>query len=139
MKSQNLVHTPDGSKLLAFSRDQRSCIVYTYKGIGSNRVGDLLNEADVGDAQNYKGVDDNLLKSKIFERLFETKYVLRLCQGDSARYYLHREFSVFLEDGRYVLLAGMVARGSGLKQQDFCGYVYSLPAILWSLADQPGC
>ncbi|XP_034477316.1 DET1 homolog [Drosophila innubila] len=115
--------TPDGSKLLAFSRDQRSCIVYTYKGIGSNHVGDLLNEADVGDAENYKGVDDNLLKSKIFERLFETKYVLRLCQGDSARYYLHREFSVFLEDGRYVLLAGMcILNGCNLPITDYERY-----------------
>lgn len=33
--------------------------------------------------------------------------MLRVCQGDSQRYFLHREFSIFLENGRYVLLAGM--------------------------------
>jgi len=80
--------------------------VYAYKGIGSARVGQLLSEAGVGNAETYNSMD-NQLRSKIFEQIFETKYVLRLCQGDSARFYLHREFSVFLEDGRYVLLAGM--------------------------------
>ncbi|KAM8713253.1 hypothetical protein ACLKA7_013550 [Drosophila subpalustris] len=116
--------TPDGSKLLAFSRDQRSVIVYTYKGIGCKRVGDLLSEANVGNKETYNNTKDNSqLTSKIFERLFESKYVLRLCQGDSARYYLHREFSVFLEHGRYVLLAGMcILNGCNLAITDYERY-----------------
>ncbi|ALC40977.1 abo, partial [Drosophila busckii] len=112
--------TPDGSKLLAFSHDQRSCIVYAYNGIGAAGVGKLLDEACVASAENLSDKDINLPRSKIFECLFKTKYVLRLCQGKLSRYYLHREFSIFFEDGRYVLLAGMcVAFGFTLPLADY--------------------
>ncbi|KAH8297018.1 hypothetical protein KR044_003536 [Drosophila immigrans] len=115
--------TPDGSKLLAFSHDQRSCIVYAYKGIGSESVGQLLNEANIGSGESYNVNINNQLRAKMFDQLFETKYVLRLCNGDTARYYLHREFSVFLEDGRYVLLAGMcILNGCNLAISDYERY-----------------
>ncbi|KAH8384619.1 hypothetical protein KR093_003062 [Drosophila rubida] len=115
--------TPDGSKLLAFSHDQRSCIVYAYKGIGSERVGKLLNEANIGNSETYNVNINNQLRTTMFDQLFETKYVLRLCNGDSSRYYLHREFSVFLEDGRYVLLAGMcILNGCNMDITDYERY-----------------
>ncbi|XP_062133026.1 DET1 homolog isoform X1 [Drosophila sulfurigaster albostrigata] len=115
--------TPDGSKLLAFSHDQRSCIVYTYKGVGSERFGQLLNEANVGSGETYNVNINNQLRSTAFDKLFETKYVLRLCNGDTARYYLHREFSIFHEDGRYVLLAGMcILNGCNIPISDYERY-----------------
>ncbi|EDW60685.2 DET1 homolog [Drosophila virilis] len=116
--------TPDGSKLLAFSHDQRSFIVYSYKGLGTSGVSQLLSEAGVGSAETYiDRIDGNHLRSTIFEQLFKPKYVLRLCQGDSARFYLHREFSVFLEDSRYVLLAGMcILQGCNLAVSDYERY-----------------
>ncbi|KAH8367379.1 hypothetical protein KR084_005785 [Drosophila pseudotakahashii] len=106
--------TPDGSKLLAFSQDQRSLHIYRYRGFSCAAVGELIRQADVGSGECFSR-QDNVLRSMIFERLFATKeaLTLRLCQGDYNLYYLHREFSVFLEEGRYVLLAAMsVLRGA---------------------------
>lgn len=81
--------------------------VYSYRGIGSSRANELLKEAGVGIEETYNSTENSLLKTKLFKMLFETKFMLRVCQGDSARYFLHREFSIFLENGRYVLLAGI--------------------------------
>ncbi|XP_017059232.2 LOW QUALITY PROTEIN: DET1 homolog [Drosophila ficusphila] len=106
--------TPDGSKLLAFSQDQRSLHIYRYRGFSCAAVGELIRQANVGSGECFSS-QDNILKSSIFERLFATKEAmsLRLCQGDYSLFYLHREFSVFLEEGRYVLLAAMsVLRGA---------------------------
>ncbi|EDW09703.2 DET1 homolog [Drosophila mojavensis] len=115
--------TPDGSKLLGFSHDQRSFIVYAYKGIGAAGVNQLFSEAGVGSSETFTGPHSQHLRNTVFEKLFKTKYVLRLCQGESARFYLHREFSVFLDDSRYVLLAGMyVLQGYNLAVSEYERY-----------------
>ncbi|XP_034129103.1 DET1 homolog isoform X2 [Drosophila guanche] len=119
--------TPDGSKLLAFSLDQRSLHVYKYKGFGATGVGELIRETDVGEVECYMGgnrVPGNTLKNTIFDRLFATNDVriLRLCQGDYWRFYLHREFSVFLENGRYVFLAAMSILHGALATADYVSY-----------------
>ncbi|KAH8298280.1 hypothetical protein KR018_012478 [Drosophila ironensis] len=105
--------TPDGSKLLAFSQDQRSLLIYKYKGFSSAAVGELVREAKVGASERSQ---NGRLQNEIFGKLFATKDAvnLRLCQGECGRYYLHREFSVFLENGRYVLLAAMSVLRSAL-------------------------
>uniref|UniRef100_A0A6P4FN85 DET1 homolog n=1 Tax=Drosophila rhopaloa TaxID=1041015 RepID=A0A6P4FN85_DRORH len=115
--------TPDGSKLLAFSQDQRSLHIYRYRGFSCAAVGELIRQADVGSGECFSS-PDNILKSTIFERLFDTKKALslRLCQGDYSLYYLHREFSVFLEEGRYVLLAAMAVLRGALPTDDYIRY-----------------
>ncbi|XP_017110367.1 DET1 homolog [Drosophila elegans] len=113
--------TPDGSKLLAFSQDQRSLHIYRYRGCAS--VGELIRRADVGTGECFSS-PGSTLKSTIFERLFATKeaLTLRLCQGDYSLYYLHREFSIFLEEGRYVLLAAMSVLRGALPIDDYVRY-----------------
>nr|XP_016945810.1 DET1 homolog [Drosophila suzukii] len=115
--------TPDGSKLLAFSQDQRSLHIYRYRGFSSAAVGELIRQADVGSGECFSS-QESTLKSTIFERLFATKEALslRLCQGDYSLYYLHREFSVFLEEGRYVLLAAMSVLRNALPFDDYVRY-----------------
>ncbi|KAH8261778.1 hypothetical protein KR038_000090, partial [Drosophila bunnanda] len=116
--------TPDGSQLLAFSHDQRSLHIYPYRGFSSAAVGELIREANVGTKECYKSEESNVLSSTIFERLFATKEAksLRLCHGLNGRYYLHREFSVFLENGKYVLLAAMSVLRSALTIEDYVRY-----------------
>ncbi|XP_017077779.1 DET1 homolog [Drosophila eugracilis] len=115
--------TPDGKKLLAFSHDQRSLHIFRYRGFSCAAVGELIRQADVGSAECFSS-HDNILKSTIFERLFATKEAvsLRLCQNDYGLYYLHREFSVFLEEGRYVLLAAMSVVRGALPIDDYVRY-----------------
>ncbi|TDG43052.1 hypothetical protein AWZ03_010516 [Drosophila navojoa] len=115
--------TPDGSKLLGFSHDQRSFIVYAYRGIGAAGVNQLFSDAGVGSSETFTGPYSQHLRNIVFEKMFKTKYVLRLCQGESARFYLHREFSVFLDGSRYVLLAGMcVLQGYNLAVSEYERY-----------------
>ncbi|EDV58950.1 DET1 homolog [Drosophila erecta] len=113
--------TPDGSKLLAFSQDQRNLLIYSYRGFSCAAVGELIRQADVGSVECFSS-QDSILKGTIFERLFAKKETLNLCQGDYGHYYLHREFSVFLEDGRYVLLAAMTALRGALPVSDYVRY-----------------
>ncbi|XP_023171766.1 DET1 homolog isoform X2 [Drosophila hydei] len=115
--------TPDGSQLLGFSLDQRSFIVFSYKGIGSAGVSQLFSDAGVGSSETLSGIHSQQLRSTVFEKLFKTKFAMRLCQGESARFYLHREFSVFLDNSRYVLLAGMcVLQGYNLAVSEYERY-----------------
>ncbi|XP_068150609.1 DET1 homolog [Drosophila tropicalis] len=119
--------TPDGSKLLAFSHDQRSLHVYKYKGISSARLGHLMQAAKVGTSEYFTGNDNSSssrLTNTIFDEIFDTTdcLKLRLCQGDSVRYYLHREFSIFLEDGRYVLLAAICMTNGAIATRDYIRY-----------------
>lgn len=113
--------TPDGRKLLAFSQDQRSLLIYSYGGSSCAAVGELIRQADVGSGECFSS-QDTILKSKIFERLFPTKETLNLCQGDFGLYYLHREFSVFLEEGRYAMLAAMTVVRGALPVDDYVRY-----------------
>ncbi|XP_022222159.1 DET1 homolog [Drosophila obscura] len=117
--------TPDGSKLLAFSLDQRSLHIYKYKGLGASGVGELIRETNVGEIESYRVPSQgSKLTNTIFDRLFATNDVriLRLCQGDYGRFYLHREFSVFLENGRYVLLAAMCILHGALATSYYVSY-----------------
>ncbi|XP_017153344.1 DET1 homolog [Drosophila miranda] len=118
--------TPDGSKLLAFSHDQKSLHIYKYKGFGASGVGELICETEIGETECYTAgkIGPGTLKNTIFDRLFATNDVriLRLCQGDYGRFYLHREFSVFLENGRYVLLAAMCILHGALATADYISY-----------------
>nr|NP_524784.1 abnormal oocyte [Drosophila melanogaster]AAF53040.1 abnormal oocyte [Drosophila melanogaster] len=113
--------TPDGRKLLAFSQDQRSLLIYSYGGSSCAAVGELIRQADVGSGECFSS-QDTILKSRIFERLFPTKETLNLCQGDFGLYYLHREFSVFLEEGRYAMLAAMTVVRGALPVDDYVRY-----------------
>ncbi|XP_030387030.1 DET1 homolog isoform X2 [Scaptodrosophila lebanonensis] len=91
--------TPDGSKLIGFSHDQHSLLVYNYKGIAA--AGEVLSESGVG---NKEWISNDMLHN-------------------FARYHLHREFSVFLENGRYVLIAAMLPYAAhALPPSDYLRY-----------------
>lgn len=61
--------SPDGKYFIAFSSDQTSLEVYTYRGPAA--AGDLLQS--VNEANNEKQRFE--LKSKIFERFFKVIYI----------------------------------------------------------------
>uniref|UniRef100_A0A1I8NTL9 DET1 homolog n=2 Tax=Stomoxys calcitrans TaxID=35570 RepID=A0A1I8NTL9_STOCA len=103
--------TPDGSMLLAFSNDQRSLEVYQYQGVGKaahlygSYRGECITAAD-------HSLDSLRIRQELFSTLFKKKYTIQLIDaGSTNRHVLNREFSLFLDDGHYVLLAS-VAGGS---------------------------
>ncbi|XP_075170016.1 de-etiolated protein 1 abo [Haematobia irritans] len=103
--------TPDGSMLLAFSNDQRSLEVYQYNGVGQvaylyeKQHGECITAAD-------HSLDSLHIRQVLFNKLFKKKYTVQLIRaGSPTRHVLNREFSLFLDDGHYVLLAS-VAGGS---------------------------
>ncbi|KAM7343157.1 de-etiolated protein 1 abo [Cochliomyia hominivorax] len=99
--------TPDGQLLLAFTVDQKSLDVYHYQGIAT--VGDLLSN------QQYECItaaDHSLqslhIRQQLFNTLFKKHFKIPIITAPTAsRHFLNREFSLFLDNGRYVLLASM--------------------------------
>ncbi|KAJ8954816.1 hypothetical protein NQ314_007007 [Rhamnusium bicolor] len=87
--------SPDGKHFIAFSADQTSLEVYTYRG--PSAAADLLqNSEDRNNESNRFEV-----KSKIFERFFHLKFRVNVAKGAEQ---LNRECSLFSEDGRYVII-----------------------------------
>lgn len=74
--------SPDGKLFIAFSADQTSLEVYTYKGPAA--AGDLLQRI------NNKGSEKHSfdIKSKIFDRFFKVRYkILKIVLGNASVYY----------------------------------------------------
>ncbi|KNC24202.1 hypothetical protein FF38_02173 [Lucilia cuprina] len=99
--------SPDGQYLLAFTNDQKSLDVYHYQGIAS--VAELLSQQP---AECITAADHSLqslrIRQELFNSLFKKKFNLPIIRSTgAARHYLNREFSIFLDDGRYVLLASI--------------------------------
>lgn len=103
--------SPDGKHFIAFSSDQTSLEVYTYRGPAA--ASDLLQHMNK-ESQRFD------IKSQIFERFFKVKnvvlsvglcdlftilqqlkFVVNVSQGVEQ---LNRECSLFSEDGRYVII-----------------------------------
>lgn len=87
--------SPDGKHFIAFSSDQTSLEVYTYRGPAA--AGDLLQniKTNRSDKQHFE------VKSKIFERFFKLKFVVNVAQSAEQ---LNRECSLFTDDGKYVII-----------------------------------
>lgn len=103
--------TPDGSMLLAFSNDQRGLEVYQYQGVGktSHLFGSQHGECVTASDQSLESLR---IRQQMFQTLFKKKYTVPLINAPyTSRHVLNREFSIFLDDGHYVLLAS-VAGGS---------------------------
>lgn len=100
--------TPDGQLLLAFSVDQKSLDVYQYQGIST--AAELLSHIQ---QECITAADHSLqslcVRQELFNSLFKNKFNIPIIKTPSSttRHFLNREFSLFLEDGRYVLLASM--------------------------------
>ena len=96
--------SPDGQLMLAFSQDQKSLNVYQYQGVGS--VAHLLRQQQ---SECITAADHSLLslqiRQKLFDGLFQLKFNIPLITTPNTRQFLNREFSIFLDNGRYVLLA----------------------------------
>ncbi|XP_044267998.1 DET1 homolog [Tribolium madens] len=86
--------SPDGKYFIAFSSDQTSLEVYTYRGPAA--AADLFNKTENCDAEKRSEIS-----SKIFDRIFKLKYVVHVTQGSEE---LNRECSLFSDDGRYVII-----------------------------------
>ncbi|XP_073812319.1 de-etiolated protein 1 abo [Musca autumnalis] len=103
--------TPDGSMLLAFSYEQRALEVYQYQGVG--KVAHLLGsqKSECITAADHS-LDSLHIRQQLFNALFKKKYTIQLITASwSTRHVLNREFSIFMENGQYVLLVS-VAGGS---------------------------
>ncbi|XP_031342242.1 DET1 homolog isoform X2 [Photinus pyralis] len=87
--------SPDGKHFIAFSSDQTSLEVYTYRGPAA--AGDLLQQVRVNhaDKQSFE------VKSKIFDRFFKLKFIVNVAQSAEQ---LNRECSLFSDDGKYVII-----------------------------------
>uniref|UniRef100_A0A1I8NBV4 Uncharacterized protein n=1 Tax=Musca domestica TaxID=7370 RepID=A0A1I8NBV4_MUSDO len=99
--------TPDGSMLLAFAFGQRALEVYQYQGVG--RVAHLLSsqKSECITAADHS-LDSLHIRQQLFNALFKKKYTIQLINASwSTRHVLDREFSIFLENGRYVLLVSV--------------------------------
>lgn len=81
--------SPNGSRLLAFSQDQRSVELFIFKG--STAAEDLLtNRASPQYSYNF-----------LFQKFFEHEVSITVCHDNEM---LNRECSLFLEDSNYVIV-----------------------------------
>ncbi|XP_022912055.1 DET1 homolog [Onthophagus taurus] len=86
--------SPDGRHFIAFSADQTSLEVYSYQGPAV--ACDLLQHVHCrSEKEKFES------KSSIFERFFQLKHVVNVCQSSEQ---LNRECSLFSDDGRYVII-----------------------------------
>ncbi|XP_011206910.2 DET1 homolog [Bactrocera dorsalis] len=90
--------TPDGKLLLSFSVEHNCLCVYKYIGVG--RVQHALYGIvdDVVSATDQTGV---LLAKQLFPLL----WTIPIFPDNETDWQLHREFSIFIDEGRYVLIA----------------------------------
>ncbi|XP_017490490.1 PREDICTED: DET1 homolog [Rhagoletis zephyria] len=90
--------TPDGKLLVSFSLDHNAVSVYQYKGVGAVQHA-LYGIKDEGVQATYEtGI---LLTDQLFHLLWN----IPLFSEFNTRWTLNREFSIFIENGHYVLLA----------------------------------
>nr|CAD7400398.1 unnamed protein product [Timema cristinae] len=91
--------SPDGKHFIAFSADQTSLEVYSYRGCFA--AADLVNGCTgeyIGNEINDKS---DHIRNKVFERFFKLKYTVNVAQSGEQ---LNRECSLFTDDGRYVIV-----------------------------------
>ncbi|CAD7012018.1 unnamed protein product [Ceratitis capitata] len=90
--------TPDGKMLISFSLQKDALWVFKYKGVGSvqNSLRSCYEEV----------VDCDLdIDPDLAQDLFNFHLAIPIITEQYSRWTLNREFSIFLENGRYVLLA----------------------------------
>ena len=80
--------TPDGNQLLAFSNDQKGVLVYDFKGAGAAQ--ELY----------YQASPSGMITLNLFSQFFSMRFNI----GVSLEKNLNREFSLFTEDGQYVIV-----------------------------------
>lgn len=89
--------TPDGKLLLSFSNENNCICVYKYIGVGriQHALYGIVNE--VVQASDQTGV--------LIEQLFPLLWNIQISAVNQSIWQLHREFSIFIDEGRYVLIA----------------------------------
>lgn len=105
--------SPDGKHFIAFSADQMSLEIYSYRGAAA--AGDLV-QGTRSDLMNRETGRAHRIRAQIFSRFFHLKFVVNVCHhirevGDNSfgnmyplEQQLNRECSLFTEDGRYVII-----------------------------------
>lgn len=86
-------------KLIAFSSDQSSVEVYSFKGCSS--ASDLIDGWTEEIVPNFNKDRCYEIRSKIFDRFFKLKHVVNM---DGSEKQLNRECSLFCNDGRHVIV-----------------------------------
>jgi de-etiolated-1 len=95
--------SPDGHHFIAFSSDQTFFEIYEY--CGSSTDADLVDGCPGEYNGNESDKKSDYIRSKLFERFFNLKYVVIVAQsGDQ----LNRECSCFTEDGRCGIVGSAV-------------------------------
>ncbi|XP_037950207.1 DET1 homolog [Teleopsis dalmanni] len=101
--------SPNGKLLLSFSNDKRSLEVWKYAGVGhaaelfKNEQGECITAAD-------QSLESLRIRQEVFKRLFTLRSRIHFGSSVTHTYgQLNREFSIFLENGRYVLLAAVTS------------------------------
>lgn len=91
--------SPDGQYFIAFSADQTSLEVYQYKGCSA--AAELLQKFDGEYVGNKISPESDFIRSNIFNKLFQLKYVINVAENNKQ---LNRECSLFTEDCKYVIV-----------------------------------
>lgn len=91
--------SPNGQYFIAFSADQTSLEVYQYKGCTA--AADLLQKCEGEYVGNKINLENDYIRSTIFNRLFQLKYTINVAESNKQ---LNRECSLFTEDCRYVIV-----------------------------------
>ena len=87
--------SPDGNLLLGFSSDQKSVVIYSYRGAGSGQH--LYQEYEV---------NKDHIKKDIFNRFFQLKHTVNIPHTNEN---LNRECSIFTDDCKHVIVGSSVA------------------------------
>lgn len=92
--------TPNGRHFIAFSSDQTSLEVYQY--MGPSAASDLLREVPAErEFIGNQGNEASDLRSRIFNKFFRLKHTIPVTPVGEQ---LNRECSLFVGDGRYVIV-----------------------------------
>nr|CAG4641511.1 EOG090X028J [Eurycercus lamellatus] len=107
--------SPDGKYFIAFSSDQTSVEVYTYRG--PSAAEDLL-ASNIPEGREFVGNDPNEavdLRSCVFSRFFHLKHSIAVTPVGEQ---LNRECSLFVGEGRFVI----VGSASYVPEEPQAGY-----------------
>ncbi|XP_011184273.1 DET1 homolog [Zeugodacus cucurbitae] len=97
--------TPDGKLLLCFSAEHNCICVYKYIGVGRVQHALFGIKSEAVPATFQTGV---LLTRQLFPLLWR----IQIFPETERDWQLHREFSIFIDEGRYVLLAAKSIMGN---------------------------
>lgn len=113
--------TPDGKSLIVFCSDQYSISVLQYRGVGDAQ--EMLMDLD----KEYLAPTDftfrNLhIRREIFDRIFRLRHLVPVIGEGYWHTYLSREFCLFVDKGRFIILAAMAPTTVGVQCSDYVEY-----------------